>query len=224
MGTLIIEKGEPLEKGSSIKLPPKEILLGRTWETNRPDVSFSSPYISKKHAMIDYKNDLFTITDLASKHGTAVNGTAIKPNHPYILKNGDQISLSKDEAILIFNGAPGGETSDFFDLKPKFSGPAQDSLSINQERREILIDGKVLYLSGKDMELLLYLHRNRCKAVSYNEIKTEIWPERLPGSAGGVPDVGADEITALIYRLRKKLGKHGHRIVTVPRFGYMLDM
>lgn len=224
MGTLIVEKGEPLEKGSSIKLPPKEILLGRTWETNRPDISFSSPYISKKHAMIDYKNGLFTVTDLASKHGTAVNGTGIIPNHPYILKNGDQISLSKDEAILIFNGAPEEETSDFFDLKPKFSGPAQDSLSINQERREILIDGKVLYLSGKDMELLLYLHRNRCKAVSYNEIKTGIWPERPPGSAGGVPDVGADEITALIYRLRKKLGKHGHRIVTVPRFGYMLDM
>jgi DNA-binding winged helix-turn-helix (wHTH) protein len=222
---LIIEKGEPLEKGSSIKLTSKETLLGRQWETNIPDIAFTCPFISKRHALISYGNDQFTLTDLVSKHGTAVNGYVIKPNHPYVLRNGDQISLSNDEAILIFNCIHGvsGETSEFINSKP-ISRTAQNTLSINQERREILIDGRQLYLSGKDIELLLLLNQNRCTAVSYNEIKMKIWPERLLDPAKGIPDVGTDEITALVYRLRKRLGKHGHRIVTIPRFGYMLDM
>lgn len=223
---LIIEKGEPLKKGSSIELTSKETLLGRYWETNQPDIHFSSPFISKKHALISYLDNQFTISDLSSKHGTSVNGRLIIPNHAHALKNGDLISLAKDEALLIFNCNldVSGETSDFTNSKFKPSGTVQSSLSINQERREILIDGKQLYLSGKDIELLLLLHQNRCTAVSYNEIKIKIWPERLLDPAKGVPDVGTDEITALVYRLRKRLGKHGHRIVTIPRFGYMLDL
>lgn len=223
---LIVEKGEPLENGSSIKLAHKEILLGREWQTNKPDISFSSPFVSKKHALINYDNNQFTITDLGSKHGTAVNERVIAPNFSYILRNGDQISLAKDEALLTFNYIDdiSGETSDFVNSKFILSSSGRDALVINQERREILIDGKQLYLSGKDIELLLMLHRNRCKAVSYNKIKTEIWPERLLDSDSGIPDVGTDEITALVYRLRKRLGKHGHKIVTIPRFGYMLDL
>lgn len=223
---LIIEKGEPLEKGSCIRLASKKTLLGRQWETHKPDISFSSPFISKRHAMINYSNNQFAITDLSSKHGTAVNGSVIKPKHPYILGNGDQISLSNGEAILIFNFIHNvsGETSDFTNAKSILPPPAQDTFSINQERREILIDGRQLYLSGKDIELLLLLHQNRCTAVGYNEIKINIWPERLLDTAKGVPDVGTEEITALVYRLRKKLGKHGQRIVTIPRFGYMLDL
>ncbi|MFX4261531.1 FHA domain-containing protein [Pelotomaculum propionicicum] len=223
---LIIEKGEPFEKGSSIKLISEETLLGRQWETNKPDISFSSPYISKRHAHINYVNNQFTLTDQSSKHGTAVNGSVIVPNHPYILGNGDQISLSKNEVIFIFNCSQSvsGETSEFVNSKSISPGTLHDSFSINQERREILIDGRQLYLSGKDIELLLLLHRNRCTAVSYNEIKIKIWPERLSSTAEGIPDVGTDEITALVYRLRKRLGKHGHRIITIPRFGYMLDL
>jgi pSer/pThr/pTyr-binding forkhead associated (FHA) protein len=224
---LIVEKGEPLEKGCSIKLTSNEILLGRLWDTNKPDISFSSLYISKKHAVIGFVNNQFTIVDLGSKHGTQINDSAVEQNKPYILGNGDRISLAREEAVLIFNNLNEpelGETVDFTRSNISRAKLPQDSLAINLDRREILINGKPIYLSGKDIELLLFLYQNRNKATSYNEIKSKIWPERLFDAGTNIPDVGIDEITALVYRLRKRLGMQGQRIKTIPRFGYMLDL
>lgn len=87
-----------------------------------------------------------------------------------------------------------------------------------------MIDGCPLLLSGKHTELLIMLYQKRNQAVSYDEIKVKIWPERITDESQKAPDVGRDEINALIYRLRKKLGSYGERIVTVSRYGYMLDL
>jgi len=86
------------------------------------------------------------------------------------------------------------------------------------------MDGKELQLYGKDMDLLMLLYQNMDRAVSYTEIKKDVWPERLFEDSDGVPDVGGDEISALVYRLRKRMGRHGELIKNVPRYGYILDL
>ncbi|OPY58311.1 MAG: FHA domain protein [Pelotomaculum sp. PtaU1.Bin035] len=223
---ITIEKGEPFERGKVILLTSRQMLVGRCWETIQPDISFFSPYISKRHALLDIQYDRFMITDLDSKHGTSVNGTDIASNQPYVLSNADKISLAKESAIFIFNNVRkgiSGETIDFTDSLPcGAKEKIRDNMVVHCERREILIDGERLQLVGKDMELFLMLYQNRKKAVSYEEIKIAVWPERM--TADKQPDVGNEEITVLVYRLRKRLGRYGRKIIAIPRYGYMLDL
>lgn len=219
---LIVEKGNPHPFHEVIPLTKTEVLLGRSWQGYDPDITFSSMYISRKHAVITKDNNEFYIADLTSMHGTEVNGNLIGQK-PYPLKDGDTITLAKGEAVLSFNNTLEqdlGKTSEFR-LPPLTAEPT--GLTLHPDRREVLVDGEPIYLSGKDIDLFILLYQKANQAVSYDEIKLKIWPERLTESVE-IPDVGRDEVNALVYRLRKKLGKYGERVVTVPRFGYMLDL
>ncbi|MCI1694597.1 FHA domain-containing protein [Aneurinibacillus aneurinilyticus] len=223
---LRIDKGEPHRGKELVPLQEGELLLGRIGRENAPDVTFTSPYISRRHAAIRFENGQFTITDLASKHGVQVNGYEIEQNRPYILKNSDKVNLAQGVVLLTFvnnNEIELEPTLEFTNPLLKMQAEPQ-GLVVYPERREILIDGCPLLLSGKHTELLIMLYQKRNQAVSYDEIKVKIWPERITDESQKAPDVGRDEINALIYRLRKKLGSYGERIVTVSRYGYMLDL
>ena len=222
---IIIEKGEPFGQGEVVSLTAGQMLVGRCWETIHPDIAFSNPYISKRHALIEAQHGRFMITDLASKHGTTVNGMDIGFSRPHVLGNKDRISLAKGSVILIFNQigkSNSGETINFTDFSPYVEENILGNLVIHSERREVLRDGKPLQLVGKEMELFLLLYQYRQKAVSYDEIKVKVWPERL--MADKQPDVGNEEINVLVYRLRRRLGIYGRIIVAIPRHGYMLDL
>lgn len=223
---LVIIKGEPYKANEVVHVGENELILGRQWINNQPDIAFSSPYISRRHAVIRSENNEFTITDLMSKSGTKINGIPIHST-PYVLRDGDRISLAREEAVLVFTNTYEkdlGHTLDLTNLMAIEQEKALGGLSINLDRREVLIDGVPLYLSGKDADLLLLLFERVNQAVSYDEIRINIWPERLFNTDSEIPDVGRDEINALVYRLRKRLGKYGARIITIPRYGYMLDL
>ncbi len=224
---LTVEKGEPYKSGYSIKLLTGQILLGRSWQSYEPDIAFTSMLISRRHAVISWRDNAFYVTDMASKHGTQVNGLDIPSDEHCLLRHGDKITLARGTVVLVFNNPSEDDddnTVDFTGMFPGETPPAVSGLVVKPERREVQSDGMPLNLSGKDLELLLLLYRNRGRAVSYDDIKTRVWSERAPDASDGVPDVGNDEITALVYRLRKRLGIHGDKIVSVPRFGYMLDL
>ncbi|MGD8192724.1 FHA domain-containing protein [Brevibacillus ginsengisoli] len=220
---LIVEKGNPYPFHEVIPVTKNEVLLGRSWKGYDPEITFSSMYISRKHAVITNDNNQFYIADLMSMHGTEVNGNPIN-QLPYLLRDGDTITLAKGEAVLSFNNTLEqdlGKTSEFR-IPPEIMMEST-GLAVHPDRREVLVDGEPLYLSGKDIDLFMLLYQKVNQAVSYDEIKLKIWPERVTQTAD-IPDVGRDEVNALVYRLRKKLGKYGDRVVTVPRFGYMLDL
>jgi len=224
---LIIEQGEPHPTNTEIVLTLREMIIGRPWRTNHPDIAFTNPQISRRHAIIKFENDNFFIIDLASKHGTKVNNIILEPHQPFTLRHGDSIDLAKGSAFLSFQGIYESENDTTVDLvrynasKP-ITSPA--GLTINLPRREVLLDNQPLHLSGKDLDLLLELYKNRNKAVSYDHIRVTVWPERPLSMHDNIPDVGSDEINALVYRLRKRLGTCGSLIVTIPRFGYRLDL
>lgn len=224
---LIIENGKPFEIGQKLQLLSDNTLLGRSFNTHQPDIAFTSLLVSRSHAIMSFSNNQVLITDLSSKHGTKVNNLDIGGNKACALKHGDRISLAKDTVILMFNneneGDP-GETVNFtggLEITAQFN---KSGLVINPDRREVLLDGIPVYLFGKDVELLMLLYTNQSKAVSYQEIKVNVWPERILTESDGIPDVGSDEISALMYRLRKRLGKYGQQIISIPRYGYMLDL
>jgi DNA-binding winged helix-turn-helix (wHTH) protein len=224
-----IEAGDPYDTGSLMPLKPEgeTLTFGRSSHTNETDVSFISPYVSRMHAEIYLEDGITFIRDLDSKHGTAMNNNLLEPNMPKQLQSGDVISLAKGVVLLTYLNTQAEET----DLTMEFTSPIEPTetqiisgLHIIPERRQISIDGVPLFLSGKHTDLLVFLYRKKNQAVSSDEIKIHIWPERMVAGSNEVPDVGNDEINALVYRLRKKLGPYGDSIVTVPRYGYMLQI
>lgn len=217
---LLVKKGDPEQLHIRKYLTKDVYTIGRRGTQFRPDIAFSSLFVSRKHAMIQKKGNQYAITDMQSKHGTEVNGTPIRDTS-HILRNGDHISLAKGAVELVFLSE--GDELDAtreMSLPLPYADSPLPGLVIDLERREIRLDGKRLHLTGKDMDLFMLLYQRANQAVSYEEIMVQIWPERLVNSDKPIPDVGRAEINALVYRLRKRLGRFGEKVTTIPRFGY----
>jgi DNA-binding response OmpR family regulator len=158
---------------------------------------------------------MYVLTDSESRHGTSLNGKRLPPAEPRQLQDRDRISLARDAAVLIFTTAfpMGSETWDY----------PGSPLILDPDRREVILDGRPLPLSGKLYALLALLYENRGQAVSARDIKKAVWKERVTG-ADGMPLVTNEEVSTLVYRLRKRLGPYKDLIRTVPGYGYMLDL
>ena len=223
---LIVEKGKPYGIGEALPLLRGKVLLGRTSQEHESVFSFLSPYVSRRHAAIEYMDGVYVLTDLpGSRHGTWINNERLAPSVPRRLEDRDRISLANAEVVLIFatSVSMAGET---WDLPASSSKPSpKPILELDHDRREVMLDGKVLVppLSGRPYELLQVLYDNRGRAVSDGEIKRTVWSDYGVG-VDGKPMVSDVQLTTLVYQLRDRLKPHGTLIRTVPRFGYMLDL
>jgi pSer/pThr/pTyr-binding forkhead associated (FHA) protein len=225
---LIVEKGEPCSNGDVLPLAKANVTLGRTSPDHQPDFSFLSPYISRRHATIEFREGSHFVTDLPdSRHGTWVNGQRLVPGQPHQIRDRDRISLARDEVVLTFAAAAstGSETWEYPESQPELS-TAQNRgcpVILDRERREVSLDGQPLRLSGKLYDLCCLLYENQGRAVSVHDIKKGVWPEREFG-ADGMPLVTNEEVITLVYRLRKRLEPHDHLVRTVSGFGYIFDL
>ncbi|MGO0062978.1 FHA domain-containing protein [Brevibacillus fluminis] len=221
---VLIKKGDPSQLHARKYLTKSELTIGRQGNGVQPDIAFSSPYISRMHAAFRKVGDRYEIADLSSKHGTEVNGNAVC-EEAVVLRHGDRISLAKGVAELVFIIEQDElDATRELPLSVTVKESLLTGLDIHIERREVRLDGKRIPLSGKDMDLLVLLYQRANQAVSYEEVMVHIWPERLSFSETTIPDVGRSEINALVYRLRRKLGPYGEQIMTIPRYGYRLEM
>lgn len=219
---LIIEDGDPYHKGQRISLGAKELVLGRSTSNFTPDVAFSSPYVSRRHALINGQKDNYYISDLGSTHGTTLNDEPLTPFQPRQLQASDKIILVKGLVTLLFNLNVDYEKT-FLNL-PRVFAQDEHSLAVDLAKRQAYINGEPLTLSGKPLDLLLLLYEHKNAAVSYEQIKKTLWSERQ-ASADGIPDVGHDEIGSLVYRLRKNLGEpYASCLTAVPRYGLVLNL
>ena len=224
---LVVDKGEPYGTGDVVPLVGDKTLLGRSSQEYEPDLAFDSPYVSRQHATIEYSDGAHTLTDLDSRHGTFLNGRQLTPGEAYDLEDRVRIILARDEVVLTFSVAhpTGSETWDYAEsrsetLSTQKPGPV---VVLDRERREVIIDGRMLDLTGKLYDLLCLFYENRGRVVSHVEIKRVVWQERELG-ADGMPLVTNEEVATLIYRLRRRLGPHAYLVRTLPGYGYMLDI
>ena len=76
----------------------QESIIGRSSKDESLAVDLS-PFnahvlgVSRKHAMIKPFTNGCCLIDLKSTNGTMINGTALVPNQPYLLKSGDEIQI-----------------------------------------------------------------------------------------------------------------------------------
>ncbi|MBA2334247.1 MAG: FHA domain-containing protein [Blastocatellia bacterium] len=97
---LIIERGDSVDMEFS--LSAEESNIGR-WDADNgifPDVDLDAhdpdAKISRRHARIVRREDVYTIEDLGSTNGTFLNrGRRLMPGNPQILSEGDEIIVGK---------------------------------------------------------------------------------------------------------------------------------
>jgi DNA-binding response OmpR family regulator len=93
-------------------------------------------------------------------------------------------------------------------------------LTIDVPHRLVTLDGAPLRFSYREFELLRYLSASTGRPVSRAELMREVWCDIAPRLADPISERTVD---THVRRLRVKLGRHAHVIVTVRGRGYRFD-
>ena len=88
-------------------------------------------------------------------------------------------------------------------------------LSVNELRREVLVEGQPVELTPKESELLIYFKKNRSIALSRESILNAVWGYDYFGDLRTVD--------THVKKLRAKLGDCGSMIETVRGYGYRFE-
>jgi hypothetical protein len=166
------------------------------------DVVIDDPGVSRRHARIAWDGGRFTVDDLGSTNGTALNGHPLAG--PAQLSDGDVILLAGVRLEFQFNPPTVVRA-----LEP---APSSSPVAVNLATHEVSVHGQPVDLTPKEYLLLAALYRRAGVVAGQDELAREVWPE-----ANG--DVPGESVHQLVARLRKKLGEP-RLIVTVKGFGY----
>lgn len=90
-----------------------------------------------------------------------------------------------------------------------------DELTLNNEKHEVVIGGKVIDLTFKEYELLQYLLLNKGIVLERDSIMEHVWGMLYEGESR--------TLDMHIKTLRQKLGDYGSRIRTVRNVGYVIE-
>ena len=96
--------------------------------------------------------------------------------------------------------------------KPK----SYDGIVIDEEGRNVFVDGKQVELSLRECELLKYLVENEKVALSRDKILNNVWNYDYYGDSR--------TIDSHIKKIRRKLGKKGKYIETIRGIGYKFEI
>jgi pSer/pThr/pTyr-binding forkhead associated (FHA) protein len=223
MAFIVVEKGNSEDVGKVFQLGTNTAVIGRATPETDPNIKILDDYVSRNHAEIRYHQGCFMLRDVGSTNGTEIDGQRIEPSRLYQLKHDSAIGLGivqgKARIILRFKEshvttrAPSGDLAEVVNVS---------WLSIDEEKKEVWVDGKLILLSRKEYDLLSFLNRKAGKVCSKDEIISEVWPEVQ--DPGAISDATVDQ---LIYRLRGKIeldmSKPG-RVISKKGFGYMLSI
>lgn len=90
-----------------------------------------------------------------------------------------------------------------------------DGLVINNEKREVTLDEKVIALTYKEYELLSLFVMNQGIVLNRDTIMDKVWGADYEGESR--------TIDMHVKTLRQKLGEYGNRIRTIRNVGYVIE-
>jgi len=219
MAYLIVEQGNCEDIGKTFSLDERTVLIGCPSLTSKPDLPITDRYVSRRHAEISYQQGYYVLRDVGSLNGTEIDGQLVERGRPYRLWDGAAIGLAivqgKPRVVLRFR-----DKEDTTPAPRAYMKGQVDWLEIDEDKKQVWVDGKPLFLSRKEYSLILLLYRKAGNVCSKDEIVSAVWPEVK--DAGAVSDA---TIGQLVHRLREKVEldlSRPVRIITVKDWGYKL--
>ncbi len=94
----------------------EKFILGRHTSDDASIIIDLTPYnagvlgVSRRHAMITFADETYTLEDLGSTNGTWLNEKQLPAQTPFILRNGDQIRLGQLILFVYFSSQPVRQT------------------------------------------------------------------------------------------------------------------
>ena len=174
--------------------------LGRAIDN---EVVIVSKRASREHAHIRRDGRRVFLDDLGSTNGTFLNGERVLGSVQ--LRDGDEISIGE----VVFT---------FHDPDTTTRETPFPELEVDAKAGIVRLDRHAIQLSPKEFALLAYLHENRGKVCSKDEIGRTVWSEYQ----SGIYDY---QIENLIRRLRTKIESDANMpvlLITVRGLGYKL--
>ncbi len=204
---LILQRGEL--GGQRWRLDRDEVVIGRSPDC---DIILPDRQVSRRHARVFRRGDVYYIEDLGSKNGTWVNG---QPVHaPVPLEDGDEIQIAlRFKLAFVGTGATAPLSVDL---------PSEEGLRVDLAGRRVFVNGREVDppLSQAQFRLLALLWEAKGNVVSREDIVRFVWAEV---DAEGVSEQAID---ALVRRLRERLADYDPEhmyIVTVRGQGFRLQ-
>lgn len=189
-----------------------EVLVGRTNDQTSNNLVIFNNLVSRQHCKISLKNNLVYVEDLDSKHGTEIDGVKLTPFKQY--------PISENQVLTLINGLitlqminNNEETIDLTKFKNFF--PIQNA-TLNDSFQSVQVKDDVIKMTPKEYQCFKALFNNLGDITDKNDLTKRVWPERYHESEMFVTD---EELTSLIYRVRRKVRDH-FEIKSIPHKGY----
>jgi hypothetical protein len=194
------------------ELAPHATTLGRAPDN---DIVLAGDGISRYHARIEPGAASHAVTDLGSKNGTFVNGTAIKAETP--LRDGDRLSFAGLECTFHEDNAT--VTMVLPSRPAATAAPKRNaSLLIDVARAEVHVRGSSVALPPKEFRALSLLYGKAGAVVSKDELAQHVWPEY----DGDVSDYNIHQVISRLRRAIEEDPAAPKLLITRAGFGYIL--
>lgn len=133
----------------------KPLIFGRSGGS---DVQLTDRTVSRKHCRVAHRGDTWFITDLASRHGTYLNGIQLDPEQPAPLSDGDLVRLGPWTFRLRWSNRASTATPTTNDLASTAHRvqrvPNRELKSVAQQRLDLLILAAAGINSAKSLQEL----------------------------------------------------------------------
>jgi len=91
-------KGMGFLKGKNIPVDCETIKVGR--DADWADVVISNMFVSRKHALLYFKDNTLYVKDLSSRNGTFLNGTRLEAHAEVVVEAGSTVAFGHESVII----------------------------------------------------------------------------------------------------------------------------
>ncbi len=199
------------QAGQEIELDREVVTVGRAADAG---VRLEDQYASRQHAEILHFDSGYQVRDLQSKNGVLIDGQRLAPGSTAWLSDGLEVQFASTRYRFYDPAATV--------TAPSLIAVSEPGLRIDITTRQVYVDGQPLDppLSVKQFDLLWFLHQNRGRVVSKDEIAQAVWPE----AQGDVYDANIDRMVSRVRsRIEPEREDDPRFIHTMRGYGYKLE-
>ena len=154
--------------GQAVSLHPGRHVFGR--HPDWADIVLGSPFVSRKHFVLDVTEDSCYMTDLQSKHGTYVNDEAVAPFARIELKGDCMLTLADSLVQMSFSRR---SIVELLDQEWPFTDGTSAAGSLLPP--PIILNRQFITLTKQENRLLQYLLANEESPVDLHKVRTAVW-------------------------------------------------